>query len=49
VCGTALKGDQEVCSGRCRAKRHRRRHAAKLREVRELIEAALKRLEDRAG
>jgi len=35
-----------VCSGRCRAKRHRHRQAAKVREVRALLEAALKRLED---
>jgi len=35
-----------ACSPRCRAKRHRRRQAARAREVRELLEAALKRLED---
>jgi hypothetical protein len=37
---------QAVCSPRSRAKRRRRRQAARVREVRELLDAALKRLGD---
>jgi predicted nucleic acid-binding Zn ribbon protein len=37
VCGRPWKPTQEVCSPRCRAKRHRLRQAAKVREVRELL------------
>jgi predicted nucleic acid-binding Zn ribbon protein len=46
VCGRPRKLTQQVCSPRCRGKRHRVRQAAKVREVRELLEAALRRLED---
>ena len=44
VCGGLRKPSRAVCSPRCRAKRHRLRQAARVREVMELLEAALKRL-----
>jgi hypothetical protein len=40
-----LGSPPRTCSPRCRAKRHRLRQADKVREARELLEAALKRLE----
>ena len=46
MCGRPRKPTQEVCSPRCRAKRHRLRQAARVREVMELLMAALKRLGD---
>ena len=49
VCGAGLQGRQKVaCSDKCRAERWRRARAGKadrrLTEVRELLEAALRRL-----
>jgi predicted nucleic acid-binding Zn ribbon protein len=49
VCGGPRKASRTVCSPRCRAKRHRQDREAKVREVRELLVAALKRLEDSGG
>jgi predicted nucleic acid-binding Zn ribbon protein len=45
-CAAPLKSGQAVCSPRCRAKVWRQRKATRDRDVRELLRAALKRLED---
>jgi predicted nucleic acid-binding Zn ribbon protein len=51
ACGKPISGRQRACSAKCRAALSRQRRADRLkardREIRGLLEVALKRLEDR--
>jgi predicted nucleic acid-binding Zn ribbon protein len=46
ICGTALTGRQQACSGRCRAAKSRQRREAREARVRELLERTLGELGD---